>query len=115
MLSLMGAGYGDGRTFGFAACERTAGAAEGIDVLLERRLPRGDGRGYEYAYNVTNIEYTEFERLGLTPGDARLDSFPANTNVLYVNLQVPPATEHALLSSNHSCSLCVVIQRELPN
>lgn len=41
---------------------------------------------------MTNVEYTEFERLGMA--DASIDEastqsvFPANTNVLYVGLQV---------------------------
>lgn len=38
MLGLAGAGYADGRSFGFAACERAVGAAEGINVVLERRM-----------------------------------------------------------------------------
>lgn len=47
-----------------------------------------------YEYNLTNIEYTEFGRLGITdeavegaPGAAQLSVYPANTNVLYVGLQ----------------------------
>ena len=41
---------------------------------------------------MTNVEYTEFERLGMA--DSSIDEastqsvFPANTNVLYVGLQV---------------------------
>ena len=40
---------------------------------------------------MTNIEYTEFKRLGIQDeaqaGGSRLSVFPANTNVLYVNLK----------------------------
>lgn len=91
MLALTGAGYADGRTFGFASCERTVGAAEGMNVLMQRRLPKGDGSGYEYAYNVTNVEYTEFERLGISDKPAensKLSILPANTNILYVSIKV---------------------------
>lgn len=91
LLALSGAGYADGKCFGFASCERRAGAAEGVNVLMERRLKRADGDGYEYAYNVTNVEYTEFDRLGVS--DECLDGshysrYPANTNVLYIGLKV---------------------------
>lgn len=55
-----------------------------------RMEPPADGRSrYEYGY--TNIEYTEFDRLGIS--DQAVDStsrrsvFPANTNVLYVGLK----------------------------
>lgn len=41
---------------------------------------------------MTNVEYTEFERLGFADEQAaegsNLSKFPANTNVLYVGLQV---------------------------
>jgi hypothetical protein len=40
LLALAGAGYADGRSFGFASCERRAGAAEGVNLLMERRLKR---------------------------------------------------------------------------
>ena len=37
-------GYADGRSFGFAACERAVGASEGINAVMQRRLPRAAGR-----------------------------------------------------------------------
>ena len=90
MLALTGAGYADGRTFGFASCDRRAGATEGMNVLMQRRITRPDG-GVEYAYNVTNVEYTEFERLGFSDEQAEgmaNSTLPANTNILYVSLKV---------------------------
>ena len=90
MLALTGAGYADGRTFGFASCDRRAGAAEGMNVLMQRQITRPD-RGVEYAYNVTNVEYTEFERLGFSDEQAEdiaNSTLPANTNILYVRLKV---------------------------
>ena len=45
-----------------------------------------------YEYRVTNVEYTEFARLGIPDSsiddDSELSVFPANTNVLYVGLGV---------------------------
>jgi hypothetical protein len=38
LLALSGTGYMNGRSFGFASCERTVGAAEGVNVLVERRV-----------------------------------------------------------------------------
>ena len=88
MLALTGAGYTDGRIFGFASCERNPGAAEGVNVLMQRRINTPEG-GSEYAYNVTNVEYTEFERLGLEEDKLGAASIlPANTNILYISLKV---------------------------
>lgn len=43
-----------------------------------------------HEYGITNIEYTEFEKLGLVDVAVRHNSskscFPANTNILYVSL-----------------------------
>ena len=91
LLALSGAGYADSRSFGFASCPRVVGAAEGMNVLLERKVQQPDGR-VEHAYNVTNVEYTEFEKQGIcdvpaAPG-SQYSCFPANTNVLYVGLKV---------------------------
>ena len=44
LLGLTGMGYADGRSFGFAACERAVGASEGINAIMQRRLPRADGK-----------------------------------------------------------------------
>lgn len=86
LLALAGVGDAGGRAFGFAACDRSVGASEGVVVLRERRLPGGGG----CEYNVSNVEYTEFERLGIddTPSDAAhgKSALPANTNVLYASL-----------------------------
>ncbi len=51
------------------------------------------GGGYGYEYGITNIEYTEFKRLGIQDEaqceGSQLSVFPANTNVLYLSLKVP--------------------------
>ena len=120
LLALAGAGYPGRRSFGFASCERVVGAAEGMNVLAQQRRPAGtppeqhgsdggggasraasagaaqhvrrDHSGASWAYRVTNVEYTEFERLGLADESvdeaSNVSVFPANTNVLYVGLPV---------------------------
>eukprot|EP00898_Chlorokybus_atmophyticus_P005878 jgi/Chlat1/6291/Chrsp44S05785 len=85
LLALSGIGRRFNRTFGFASCHRNVGNAEGVNVLVEKRTPDGS-----WQYGISNIEYTEFEKLGIPdtpvePGSLR-SRFPANTNVLYVNL-----------------------------
>lgn len=52
-------------------------------------IPQGGGR-WVYDYAITNVEYTEFERLGIE--DVAVEGsnhsvFPANTNILYVGLE----------------------------
>lgn len=57
--------------------------------VSDPKHPQG-GR-WEYEYAITNVEYTEFERLGIS--DQAVDEgsthsvFPANTNILYVGLR----------------------------
>lgn len=83
LLALAGVGDAGGRSFGFAACDRSVGAAEGVVVLRERRLAGGGAE-----YNVSNVEYTEFARLGIqdSPAAHGRSALPANTNVLYASL-----------------------------
>lgn len=98
MLALAGVGHSTGRLFGFASCNRTVGASEGMNVLMHRRRRSGVG---PHEYGVTNIEYTEFERLGISDVPTEVGGsescFPANTNILYVG-----ALPHA------PCMLCVL-------
>nr|AAY31019.1 low photochemical bleaching 1 protein [Chlamydomonas reinhardtii] len=92
LLALAGAGFsrrnGGASAFGFMSCERAVGAAEGMNVVQERK--RWGGR-YVFEYGVTNVEYTEFEKLGLNDeavsAGSKTSVFPANTNVLYVGLK----------------------------
>jgi len=89
-----------GQAMGFASCERRIGAAEGMNVLTERR------RGDKWEYGVSNVEYTDFERLGVqdegaTPG-SEYSKFPANTNILYVGLG---ALERALRQNSGRAAL----------
>ena len=46
---------------GFASCERRPGATEGVNVLIEKQNLDG-----LWAYGITCIEYTEFEKYGIS-------------------------------------------------
>lgn len=81
LLALAGIGCRDQKAFGFASCERLLNATEGMDVLVEKKWEK------EFDYCISNIEYTEFEKLGisdapLAPGSP-YSIFPANTNILF--------------------------------
>ncbi|KAK8508246.1 hypothetical protein V6N13_055689 [Hibiscus sabdariffa] len=84
LLALAGIGLHHGKKLGFASCKRNIGATEGINVLIEKNL---DGK---WAYGLSCIEYTEFDKFGITSGRPSPNSlqaeFPANTNILYVDL-----------------------------
>lgn len=86
MLTLSGVGLRGNKKFGFASCDRNVGTAEGVNVLTEVKRPDGS-----WDYGVTCVEYTEFGKLGIAdttikPGSLQ-SQFPANTNVLYVDLE----------------------------
>ncbi|OMO50056.1 hypothetical protein CCACVL1_30665 [Corchorus capsularis] len=95
LLALAGIGLHHGKKLGFASCKRNSGATEGINVLIEKNL---DGK---WAYGLSCIEYTEFDKFGITNGPPSPNSlqaeFPANTNILYVDL---PSAE--LVASSRS-------------
>ena len=87
IFALSGVGARENKAMGFASCERHLGAAEGVNVLVERG-PDAAGR---YAYGVSNVEYTVLQRHGISdepvaPGSSEA-RFPANTNVLYIGLE----------------------------
>ena len=87
LLSLSGVGIKGDKALGFASCERHVGASEGVNVLIEKKNALTD----EFVYGVSNIEYTDLDRLGVSDkanGDGGTESaYPANTNVLYVGLK----------------------------
>ncbi|KAK0592486.1 hypothetical protein LWI29_020045 [Acer saccharum] len=96
LLALAGIGLHHGKKLGFASCKRNSGATEGINVLLEKKNLDG-----KWAYGLSCIEYTEFDKFGITDGPLSSNSlqaeFPANTNILYVDL---PSVE--LIGSSNS-------------
>lgn len=84
LLALAGIGLHQGKKLGFASCDRVSGATEGINVLMEKKCPDGN-----WEYGVSCIEYTEFDKFGITNGslpNSLQAEFPANTNILYVDL-----------------------------
>ncbi|XP_011084881.1 UTP--glucose-1-phosphate uridylyltransferase 3, chloroplastic isoform X2 [Sesamum indicum] len=85
LLALAGIGLRQGKKLGFASCKRNSGATEGINVLLEKKNLDGN-----WAYGLSCIEYTEFDKFGITAGPLSPSGlqadFPANTNILYVDL-----------------------------
>ncbi|KAJ1263295.1 hypothetical protein BS78_09G172500 [Paspalum vaginatum] len=99
MMALAGIGLRRNKKLGFASCERRPGATEGVNVLIEKQNLEG-----LWSYGITCIEYTEFEKYGIpeptvTTGSSQV-SFPANTNILYVDLQ---AVEEVGSRKNASC------------
>lgn len=100
LLALAGIGLRHGKKLGFASCRRNSGATEGINVLVEKK--NGDGK---WAYGLSCIEYTEFDKFGITDGPlsqySLQEEFPANTNILYVDLH----SAELIGSSNNETSL----------
>ncbi|XP_012699951.2 UTP--glucose-1-phosphate uridylyltransferase 3, chloroplastic isoform X1 [Setaria italica] len=99
MMALAGIGLRCNKKLGFASCERRPGATEGVNVLIEKQNREG-----LWSYGITCIEYTEFEKYGIpeptvTAGSSQV-SYPANTNILYVDLQ---AVEEVGSRKNASC------------
>ena len=71
--------------FGFASCPRLLKAAEGINVLLERKKEE------TVELVLTNIEYCDFAKFGiqdlpLKEGDP-YSRFTSNTNILFADLK----------------------------
>ena len=85
LLAFGGVGFEHNKAFGFASCYRLLNAAEGMNVLAERKVDNG------YACSITNIEYTDFSQKGIedTPDEpgSCYSAFPANTNILFADLK----------------------------
>ncbi|XP_038723026.1 UTP--glucose-1-phosphate uridylyltransferase 3, chloroplastic isoform X2 [Tripterygium wilfordii] len=100
LLALAGIGLRHGKKLGFASCKRNPGATEGINVLVEKKNLDG-----KWGYGLSCVEYTEFDKFGITSGPCSSiglqANFPANTNILYVDL---PSAE-LVGSSNDKKSL----------
>lgn len=110
LLALAGIGLHHGKKLGFASCQRNAGATEGINVLVEKKNLDG-----KWAYGLSCIEYTEFDKFGITNGSHSLNSlrteFPANTNILYVDLH---SAESVGSMKNENCLPGMVLNIKKP-
>ncbi|GJN14673.1 hypothetical protein PR202_gb01528 [Eleusine coracana subsp. coracana] len=118
LMALAGIGLRCNKKLGFASCERRPGATEGVNVLIEKQNQDGI-----WSYGITCIEYTEFEKYGIPEPTVITGrflvrtfcylvthiyfsefssqvSYPANTNILYVDLQ---AVEEIGSRKNASC------------
>ena len=71
LLGFVGTGVLHNKTFGFASCERPKGVQEGMLVLIEQNGKK----------RISNIEYTD-----LLKYDIEDLGFPANTNILFADL-----------------------------
>ncbi|XP_061376575.1 UTP--glucose-1-phosphate uridylyltransferase 3, chloroplastic [Gastrolobium bilobum] len=110
LLALAGIGLRQGKKLGFASCKRNSGATEGINVLMEKKSLDGN-----WEYGVSCIEYTEFDKFGITEKPLATKSlqadFPANTNILYVDL---PSAELVGSSRNENSLPGMVINTRKP-
>ncbi|MED6186045.1 UTP--glucose-1-phosphate uridylyltransferase 3, chloroplastic [Stylosanthes scabra] len=110
LLALAGIGLRQGKKMGFASCKRNSGATEGINVLMEKKNLDGN-----WEYGVSCIEYTEFDKFGITDGPRTPDclqaDFPANTNILYIDL---PSAELVGSSKNENCLPGMVLNTKKP-
>ena len=67
LLAFIGIGVLQQKSFGFASCPRLCLSAEGMNVLIERKIRDG------YSYVISNVEYTDFEKYKHcgSPADSR--------------------------------------------
>ncbi|CAH9121476.1 unnamed protein product [Cuscuta epithymum] len=110
LLALAGIGLHYGKKLGFASCKRSTGATEGINVLIERKSLNGN-----WICGLSCIEYTEFDKFGIRdeplPPNSLQAEFPANTNILYVDL---PSAEIVGSSKDEKCLPGMVLNVKKP-
>lgn len=92
LLTFSGIANAYKKSFGFVACDRLIGAAEGMLVLKQTRLPAaGSLTENVYNYAITNVEYVSFKAKGIqeTPKEpgSPFSLFLANTNILFAELE----------------------------
>ncbi|XP_034906978.1 UTP--glucose-1-phosphate uridylyltransferase 3, chloroplastic isoform X2 [Populus alba] len=110
LLALAGIGLRHRKKLGFASCKRNSGATEGINVLIEKKNLDG-----QWAYGLSCIEYTEFDKFEITGSPCSTNGlqaeFPANTNILYVDL---PSLELVASSNNEKSLPGMVLNTKKP-
>ena len=85
LLAFSGWGCKKNQHFGFSSCPRLVGAAEGIDLLVEKKNESG------YEFFLMNVEYCDFERWGIKDipekEGGKYSKFSSNTNILFADLE----------------------------
>lgn len=85
LFAFTGIGCERNMKFGFASCPRLIGAAEGVNVLVERKV---EGKS---TLVLTNIEYCDFVKFGIQDTSLNEGSpysrFSSNTNILFADLR----------------------------
>lgn len=85
LFAFTGIGWKRDMKFGFASCPRLVGAAEGVNVLVERVEEK------KSTIVLTNIEYCDFVKFGIQDAPLKEDSpysrFSSNTNILFADLR----------------------------
>jgi hypothetical protein len=90
LLAFAGIGSSQSYHFGFVACERVIGGAEGMLVCKQSHMQGNDSAHTRFKYVIENIEYTNFKSKGIveepkSPGSC-YSQYPANTNILFADL-----------------------------
>ncbi|RAL52331.1 hypothetical protein DM860_016180 [Cuscuta australis] len=110
LLALAGIGLLGAKKLGFASCKQSTGATEGINVLIERKSLNGN-----WIYGLSCIEYTEFDKFGIRdeplPYNSLQAEFPANTNIMYVDL---PSAEIVGSCKDEKCLPGMVLNVKKP-
>ncbi len=84
LLAFMGYGISNNKKFGFSACPRLVGSAQGMNVFKQKKITGG------YQGCITNIEYVSFKKYNIDDEPVEKSSnyseYPANTNILFADL-----------------------------
>lgn len=85
LLAFIGYGWKRDMIFGFASCPRLLQAAEGVNVVIERKKETGTD------LVLTNIEYCDFTKFGIQDLPMKegepFSRFSSNTNILFIDLK----------------------------
>lgn len=85
LLAFTGIGWKKNMVFGFASCPRLLQAAEGVNVLIERK------KGQVSEVVLTNVEYCDFAKFGIEDRPLKegepYSRFSSNTNILFADLE----------------------------
>jgi UTP---glucose-1-phosphate uridylyltransferase len=81
LLTFMGHGLANKKSFGFLSCPSRPGYAEGLNALFLNKTPSSAQA------TISSIEYTQFGTLkNILPNLFKEGVCPANTNILFINL-----------------------------